>query len=191
MNVPCTTIYQQRQRLDVGRKQLLHAAIFEDQTHDRVARGERLNVLLVGSELLGFGHSRFGVDAQLGKQHLAQLTRRIDVERRLIGQLADLPFELGQLFLQFYLVFGQRLSVNSHTGPLHIGQHVDHRLLAFGIEILQPFVAHFRPQRALQLQRNVGVLSGIFGHTINRYHIHRELLCSLAYECLNGYWCVV
>ena len=156
-----------------------------------MTRGERLNVLLVGAELLGLGHSRFGVDAQLGKQHFAQLTRRIDVERRLVGQLTDFPFEVGELFLQFYLVIGQRLGVDSHTGPLHIGEHVDHRLLDLGVEVLQPFVAHLRPQSLLQLQGNVGVLGGVFGHTIDGNHIHRKLLGTTTDERFDLDWRVV
>ena len=137
---------------------------------------ERLNVLLVGSELLCFGHSGLGVDAQLRKEHLAQLTRRIDIERRLVSQLADLPFEVGELFLQLDLVFGQRRRVDSHARPLHIGQHVDHRLLDLLIEILKPRLAHFGPQRVLQLERHVGILGCIFCHTIDGYQVHRELL---------------
>ena len=43
----------------------------------------------------------------------------------------------------------------------------------------------------LEPERDIGILGSIFGHALDAYHIHRELLRALAYKRLDGYRAVV
>jgi hypothetical protein len=71
MYAPCDGIYQRRQSLDIGRKQLLYASVLQYHIDNAVLARKALQILLVGAELTCLGHLGLVGDAHLGKQHLA------------------------------------------------------------------------------------------------------------------------
>ena len=178
-------VHQLRQRLDIGREQFLHPAVFEDEVHDAVLVGECLEILLVGAELLGLGHLGLLRDTHLRKEHLAQLPRRVDVERRLPGLGADRGLEFGHRAVQFDGIFGQRRAVDPHARHLDVGQHLDHRLLDLEVEVVQPDALDHRQKHLLELQRDVGILGGVLLHALDIHQVHRQLLLALADERLD------
>ena len=175
-------IDQQRQCLHIGRKQLLHAPVFEDLIDDLVFVGEGLQVLLLGRKLLGFGHLGLLRDAELPEEHLAQLPRRIDVERRLVRQTADISLQVVERLIEFDGILGQCLRIDPHPGHLDLGQHSDHRLLDLQVQPGQIQLLDLRPQHLFQAQRHVGILGSVFGHPLQRNHVHSQLPGSLADE---------
>ena len=147
--------------------------------------GECLEILLVGADLLGLGHLGLLRDTHLRKEHLAQLPRRVDVERRLPGLGADSGLEFGHRAVQFDGIFGQRRAVDPHARHLDVGQHLDHRFLDLEVEVVQSDALDHRQEHLLELQRDVGVLGGVLLHAFDIHQIHRQLLLALANERLD------
>ena len=144
--------------------------------------GEGLQVLLLGRKLFGPSHLGLLRDAELPEEHLAQLPRRIDVERRLVRQTADLTLQIVEGFIEFDGILGQRLRIDPHPGRLDLGQHSDHRLLDLEVKPSESELFDLRPQHLFQTQRHVGILGGVFGHPLQRNHVHSQLPGSLADE---------
>ena len=149
---------QLRQRLDIGRQEFLHPAVFEDQVDDPVFVRKRLKVLLVGTELFGFRHLGLLGNAHLRKKHLAQLPCRVDVQIRLPGLGPHRSLQFRQLAVQLHGIGGQRLRVDPHTCHLDVGQHGDHRRLDLEIEVLQSDLLDQREEHPLEPERDVGIL---------------------------------
>ncbi len=191
MNAPGAGIDQLGQSIDIGRQQLLHAAVFEHLAHDLVFVGEALQVLLLCRELLGARHLRLVRNAHLGEEHLAELACRVDVERRLVGQSAYPLFEPRQQLAQLDRVFGQRTGVDPHACRLHVGQSVDHGLLDAAVQVEHRGLRQLGIERMFEPQRDIGVLGGILGHTVEPYHIHSQPPRTLAYEGFDRYRRVV
>ena len=133
------------QRFDVGRKQLAQAAVFENQSDDRVAVGEHLQVLLVGAILFGFGLARVRVDLQPGEQRLAQLFGRVDIQRRIAAQFPDAFFESDKLSGELAARGRQRFGVDLYAGHLDIGQHADQRFLDRPVQFFESGLLQLRP----------------------------------------------
>ena len=68
MNMSRNRIYQLWQRIYIGREQLFQASVLQNQIDHFMLACEGLQILLVGTELLGLGHLRLIGDAHLGKE---------------------------------------------------------------------------------------------------------------------------
>ena len=97
--------------------------------------GEGLQILLLGRELLGLGHLRLVSDAQLGKKHLAQLARRVDVKVGLASKLTHLIFKALQHLAKLHSIAVEGSGVDMHTLQLHRRKHINHRLFDAVVEV--------------------------------------------------------
>ena len=153
---------------------------------------KRLQILLIGAELLGLGHLRFVGDAHLRKEQLSELSARIDIYLTLTRHLTNLLLYGVELLRQCGRIGAQSLTIDADSLPLHIYQYIYHRLLNGAIERQQRrFLLDKRQQHIVELQCNICVLGSILRDTLHAYHIHRELLCSPADKRLYLYWRVV
>ena len=91
------------------------------------------------------------------KQNLAQLLRRIDVER-MPGQLVDLRLQLGHPLAILPTQLLQQRHVDPHATELHVGQHFDQRHLQLVEQRIQAIVSQSIAEDLGKPQRNVGVL---------------------------------
>ena len=66
------------------------------------------------------------------------------------------------------------VSISASTG--------DHRLLDLEVKPSESELFDLRPQHLFQTQRHVGILGGVFGHPLQRNHVHSQLPGSLADE---------
>ena len=124
VDAPRRAVDQLGQRLDIGRKQFLHAPVFEDQIDDPVFAGEQLEVVLVGAELLGadrrlqfrefavqldgIDRQRFGVDPH---------ARHLNVGQHGDHRLLDLEIEVLEADLLDHGV-ERLLELQRHIGIL-------------------------------------------------------------------------
>ena len=182
MDAPRRAVDQLGQRLDIGRKQFLHAPVFEDQIDDPVFAGERLEVVLVGAELLGLGHLGLLGNAHFPEKHLAQLARRVDVQVRFARLGADRRLQFREFAVQLDGIDRQRFGVDPHARHLDVGQHGDHRLLDLEIEVLEADLLDHGVERLLELQRHIGILGGVLLDAFDVHKVHRQLLRAFADE---------
>ena len=182
MDAPRRAVDQLGQRLDIGRKQFLHAPVFEDQIDDPVFAGERLEVVLVGAELLGLGHLGLLGNAHFPEKHLAQLARRVDVQVRFAHLGADRRLQFREFAVQLDGIDRQRFGVDPHARHLDVGQHGDHRLLDLEIEVLEADLLDHGVERLLELQRHIGILGGVLLDAFDVHKVHRQLLRAFADE---------
>ena len=182
MDAPRRAVDQLGQRLDIGRKQFLHAPVFEDQIDDPVFAGERLEVVLVGAELLGLGHLGLLGNAHFPEKHLAQLARGVDVQVRFARLGADRRLQFREFAVQLDGIDRQRFGVDPHARHLDVGQHGDHRLLDLEIEVLEADLLDHGVERLLELQRHIGILGGVLLDAFDVHKVHRQLLRAFADE---------
>ncbi len=182
VDASCRRVDQLGQCFDVGRQQFLHSAVFQDQIHDPVFVGERLEIFFVGAELFRFRHLGLLGDAHLAEKHFAQLTRRVDVERCFARLCADFVLQLGQAAAQFHIVFRQRCGVDPHARHFDVGQHLDHRFFDTEIEVAQPHLLHHRIEFLFELQRHVRIFGCILLYPFDVYQVHGQLLRAFADE---------
>ena len=192
MDMARNRVYQLWQRVHIGREQFLEASVLQNQIDNLVLARKRLQILLVGAELLGLGHLRFVGDTHLGKEHLTELTARVDIYLALARNLTNLSLDSRKFLRQHQRVVAQRIAIDSHTLPLHIGEYANHRLLYFVVEFRQrSLLLQHRTQHLVELQSNIGILRSVLSHTLHSHHIHSELLCALADKCFDRDWRVV
>ena len=182
VDAPRRAVDQLGQRLDIGRKQFLHAPVFEDQIDDPVFAGEQLEVVLVGAELLGLGHLGLLGNAHFPEKHLAQLARRVDVQVRFARLGADRRLQFREFAVQLDGIDRQRFGVDPHARHLNVGQHGDHRLLDLEIEVLEADLLDHGVERLLELQRHIGILGGVLLDAFDVHKVHRQLLRAFADE---------
>ena len=144
--------------------------------------GERLEVVLVGAELLGLGHLGLLGNAHFPEKHLAQLARRVDVQVRFARLGADRRLQFREFAVQLDGIDRQRFGVDPHARHLDVGQHGDHRLLDLEIEVLEADLLDHGVERLLELQRHIGILGGVLLDAFDVHKVHRQLLRAFADE---------
>ena len=144
--------------------------------------GERLEVVLVGAELLGLGHLGLLGNAHFPEKHLAQLARRVDVQVRFARLGADRRLQFREFAVQLDGIDRQRFGVDPHARHLDVGQHGDHRLLDLEIEVLEADLLDHGVERLLELQRHIGILGGVLLDAFDVHKVHRQQLRAFADE---------
>ena len=80
VDAPGLGVHELRQRVDVGRLELLHRAVVEDLARQLVHQRQLLEHVLGGGRGARLGRLLAALQAEPVEQHLAQLHRRVDVE---------------------------------------------------------------------------------------------------------------
>ena len=185
MNVSRNGIDQQRQGIDIGREQFFDAAILQYRIDYGMLVRKALQILLVGAELLGFGHLGLVGNAHLRKEQLAQLSARIDVECRVVRHGANPLLQRRQLLRHGCRIVRQRCAVDAHARPFHIRQYVNQRLLDALVQCRLILLYDRRIERVVELQRDVGILCRILRNALQADHIHSQLFDSATYQRLD------
>ena len=129
--------------------------MLEHLGHDGMQRRERGERLLVGRVLAGLGFLRVLHQRELAEEHLAQLARRADVERR-AGVLVDGRLQPRLFRAQLLADFLERDRVEPDAFVLHRGEHGQQRRLDL---VEDPLLRRFlqpRLESGVQLQREIG-----------------------------------
>ena len=96
-----------------------------------------------------------------------------------------LALELDQPRGDLAALPAQHVRVDQHAEVLHVEQHRHERLFDLLVQRLEPGqLLELRPQRAVQPQRHVGVLGGVFGGLLQRHLVERQLLRAFAGDVL-------
>ena len=119
--------------------------------------GQLLQHLLRGGRHAGLGRLLARPHPQPVEQHVAQLDRRVDVERR-ARQLVDLRGEGRDLLLHVAAHLGQEREVHLDPRPLHVRQHLDQRQLHRAVDVGEPLLVEAPRQRLGQAEGEVGLL---------------------------------
>ncbi len=174
-----------RQLVGIGGLELGQAAVVEQQFGQRVILGQLLQHLFVGRRRAAGGlldHRQL----ELREEDLADLLGRVQVER-LAGQSVGLLLERQQALAQLGALPGQALGIDQHAVALHLLQHDGGRHLDLPVDVAQLVVlGHLGIQRAMQAQRDVGILGGVFGGAVERHFIEADLRRALAAHLFVG-----
>ncbi len=93
--------------------------------------------------------------------------------RRALAQIAALP--------------AQQLAVDQHALALHFEQHLAHRHLDRLVDVQQLWLAlETRMERAMQAQRDIGVLGRVRGRAIDCHLLERDAPGALAGDVVVG-----
>ena len=96
-----------------------------------------------------------------------------------------LYFEFHHALCEFAALRRQHLAINENARLFHAEQYWYKRLLDVDVDVTQRFdLAEFRPQSFVQLQRDVGIFSGIGRGCFQVDFIKRQLLCAFACDVL-------
>ncbi len=174
-----------RQLVGIGGLELGQAAEIEQQLGQRVVLGQLLQHLFVGRRRTA-GGLLDDRQLELREEDLADLLGRVQIER-LAGQRIGLLLELQQALAQPGALSGQALGIDQHAVALHLLQHDGGRHLDLLVDVAQLVVlGHLGIQRAVQAQRDVGVLGGVFCGAVERHLIEADLRRALAADLFVG-----
>ena len=147
------------QRVQIGGDELGEGAIVEYERYDGVRRSKRAEGLFGSGVLLGGRQRRLVGDAELLIKQLAELARRVDIQR-MTCELGNLALDVVTLRRELCGIVVEGLGVDANAGRLHIDEHVDERQLNVGIELLEPGVAHTCRELRIQQPQSSGLCSG-------------------------------
>ena len=185
MHAPGLRVGHLRQLVGVGGLELGQTPPLQQHLGQRVVQRQLLQHALVGGWLAGRSllHHR---QPQPLEEDLAQLLGGAQVEG-LAGQFVRLPFQLLQLFGQLLRLGTQPVAVQQHAVALHVIEHLQRGHLDVAVDVAQPFTGlDGRPQRAMQLQRHVGVLGRVGGGHVQCHLVEADGLGALARHFLVG-----
>ena len=133
---------------------------------------------LAGGSLAGHG------DAELAEEDFLQLLGRVEIKGP-AGLEVRLLLKLRHPQAQLLALDLQQLPVHEYAVALHREQHRHERLLDRLVQGLQARQGlDLRPQRAMQAQRDIRILSGIFRRLVHVDLVERQLLRALAGDIL-------
>ena len=153
--------------------------MLEQDLRQRIVGRELLQHFLVGRRLSGRGllHHR---QVHPLEQDFAQLLRRAEVER-LPGELVRLLLQRHHPLAQFAALLREQLRVDQDAVALHAEQHFAHRHLDLRVDVVELRVrGNRRMERAMQAQRDVGVLGRVFGRAVDGHLLEGDALGALA-----------
>ena len=120
----------------------------------------RVSSCLGGHVLPGSGALRLVGNLEAVEQQLAELLRRVEVERT-VGQAIQVRLVGGDLLFQLQRVLAQGGDADRHSGVLHRHQQRHQRHLDLLPQIALPVAVDRIQQGLQQLRRNVGALPGV------------------------------
>ena len=183
VDAPGALVHLLGELVGVGGFELGEGAVLEHDPGQRVARGELLQHVFGGRGLAGRG---LAANRQLQplEQDLLKLPRRLDVE--FVARLAvRLEQQLLELARELAALRAQPLAIDEHAVMLHGEEHRHERLLDVLVEPRERRHAlELRPQRAVQAQRDVGILGRILRGALYRHLVEAQLLRALARDVL-------
>ena len=153
-------VHHARQLVGVGALELREPAVLEERLRERMVQRQLLQHLLVrGRRARGrLLHHR---ELQLREEDLAELLGAREVEG-LAGELVRLRLQRHHLDAQLVALRGEEGRVDQHAVALHREEHAGDGHLDAGVDVPQlPVGLDARPQRAVQLEGDVGVLGGV------------------------------
>ena len=146
---------------------------------------EPLQDIFGGGPVAGRGFGGGG-EAEALKEDAAKLLRGVDVEG-LAGKLVNARDKSGGLFTKLDAVARKSVGVDADAGVLHVGEDAHERVFGLGVGAPGAAFAHDGLERAVEAERHVGILGGVFGDLRDVDLVHRELPLALrADERLNG-----
>ena len=118
------------------------------------------------------------------EQDLLQLLWRTEIERS-TGDIVRPGLELGHFLAELGALLSQHLSIHEYAALFHIEEHSHERLLDRLVYVSQRRdLFQLRPQRLVQLQRNVRILCGIGGGLFEIDLVEGQLFGTLAGDVL-------
>ena len=167
------------QLVGVGRFQLGQAAVVEDQLRQRMIQREFLQGVFIGRRRAARRlFLRF--QAELVEQNLAQLLRRVQVER-LAGGLMRLAFQFHHLQRQRAGMRAQQVGVELYAGAFDAAQDRQQRHFDIAVNRLQMRRRdQGRVHVQVQAQRDVRVFGGVGAGTFDIDLIETDLAGALA-----------
>ncbi len=176
---PAVRIGHRGQLVAVGGLQLRQAAVLEQHLRQREVLGQLLEHLLVGRRRAArrLLHHR---QAELAEQDLADLLRAAEVER-LPRRFLRPDLQFGDARAEFAALRAETLAVDQHPAALHLVEHLRGRQLDVLVDVPQRRLRlDARPQRAVQLERHLGVLRRVLRRAVERDLVEAQLVGALA-----------
>ncbi len=179
VHAPRTGVDHLRQLVGIGRLELGHAAVLQQDLRQRVILGQLLQHFFVGRRRAGGGlldHRQ----AEFDEEDLADLLRRTQVERA-AGQLVSLLLEFEHALAQFVRLHAQQVAVDQHAVALDLVQHFHRRHLDVAVDVGEALVRFdVRQHRPVQAQRDVGILGRVLGGAAQFDLVEADLVDALA-----------
>ncbi len=168
-----------RQLVRVRRLELRHRTMFEQDLGQWIVGRQLLQHFLVGGRLSGRGLLDHRQVHPL-EQDFSQLLRRSEVER-LPRELVRLLLQRHHPLAQFAALLREQVRVDEDAVAFHAEQHFAHRHLDLRVDVVELRVrGNRRMERAMQAQRHVGVLGGVFRRAVDGHLLERNALGALA-----------
>ena len=149
------------QGIYVGGLELLEFAVAQNRRNDGVFSLNFFEDFFSGGVLASLCFFDAGLDFEGFEQDGAQLFGAVDVEF-LPGVFMDLVGQTLNLLTQFMAVPVQFIRIDAHPFEFHIGQDFDEGHL-YGLEqLIRRNLGQTRPEYLPQLERDIGVFTGVF-----------------------------